>query len=535
MFRRLLAAEARLLLRDPAALIGAVVLLACTALASGLGAARVDAEQAAIHSVQAELSTKQAALRQDAARVQAHSPAAAHAPRHGHGPPAAAGHGPAGHRPAGHGPAGHEPAGHRPTGHGPPAPAGGMHGPNAPPPGSSAGTVGLSALPGAAILTPSPLAALATGISDVQPAIQRVTARPRHTFAAAYELESPLGMAAGAFDAAFVFLFLLPMVILAANYNLLSADRDSGVMAMALAQPGGAGAYVRARLAVRAGAVGALVVAAWAVALLAGRVDLAAPGAMGAAFLLLAVLGLYAAFWTTLALVVNLAVRASAACGVVLAGLWLLLVVITPALVALIAGSAIPAPSRLLLSAEIRQAAHAADRERARTLEAFYMDHPDMAAAAPTAAGQTGGGDAFSMGILASDAAVERAVRPSLDAFDSALARRQALVEGLQILSPTLAAQIAIEDLTGRGARRYAAFAAAAHRFHDRWSRFFVTRILGSGRMTSADYGRLPRWRMDEPQGWPLSRLNTLALAATALLVLAGLGASAALARRMKP
>ncbi len=525
---RLISAETRLLMRDPAFVIGAVFLLLCTALASGLGAARVAAERASIQSVRGELSAKQAILLQDAIRVQAQLSGVHTAPQgHGHGRPPAA-------SPTGHGAASHGPAIPAPT-HGAPAqsPPAGLHSPGAPPPGSSAGTVGLMSLPGAAILEPAPLAALAIGLSDVQPAIYRVTARPRHTFATAYELESPLGMAAGAFDAAFVFLFLLPMVVLAANYNLLSADRDSGVMAMALAQPTAAAAYVGARLAVRTGAMAAVVVGAWAVALLAGRVDLAAPGAAGAAILLLVILGLYAAFWMTLVLVVNLAVRSSAACGVALASLWLLFVVIAPAMVALIAGSAISAPSRLLLAAEIRQAAQAADRERAKTLEAFYMDHPDMAG--PAGAAHGGGGDPFSMGILASDRSVERAVQPSLDAFDRALSRRQDLVAALQIVSPALIAQMAIEDLAGRGAGRYAAFSEAVDQFHRRWSQFFVARILGSGRMTPGDYENLPQWRMAERQGWPLSRLNMMGLGAMALSVLAGIGVSARLARTMRP
>ena len=51
------------------------------------------------------------------------------------------------------------------------------------------------------------------------------------------ELENPVNLMTGAFDIAFVVIFLLPIFILAISYDLLSSERERGTLAMILAHP----------------------------------------------------------------------------------------------------------------------------------------------------------------------------------------------------------------------------------------------------------------------------------------------------------
>jgi ABC-2 type transport system permease protein len=469
--------EFALLRRDPALWIGATILLLLTALAAWSGAQRVAAEQSSIDEAVAGTTATVARLRAEVAAYEA--------------------------RVALLGPAGAKAE--------LPAPAGES--------GSalSAGSVGIRTLSGIAALPPAPLAALAVGLSDVQPGVIKATARPPHTFLTTYELDNPLNLAVGAFDFAFVVVFLLPIVILAVSFDLVAGDRTSGTLVLTLAQPSPASRFLGARVLVRGSAVAALATGVWLVALLAGKVDLGRAGALSAALLLLAVLLAYAIGWFAVSLAVNAWARTAAACGVALAALWILFVVVAPAGVSLVTGLAAPAPSRLQLAAQTREAAQVAEQQAARSLQEFYFDHPE---AGPP---QAGGPNAFFVRVLATDRATAEAIEPTLQRFQAAKGQRQRLVEGLRFLSPALIAQLAIEDLTGRSGERYAAFEADMRRFHAEWSQFFITRILSGGEMSAADYDRLPRFvPSDEVPAdlrWRSALGGTVLLALAALLV----------------
>ena len=47
----------------------------------------------------------------------------------------------------------------------------------------------------------------------------------------------PTRMAGGAFDAAFFFVVLFPLVVIGLSYELLSGERERGTLAMLLSQP----------------------------------------------------------------------------------------------------------------------------------------------------------------------------------------------------------------------------------------------------------------------------------------------------------
>jgi hypothetical protein len=89
-----------------------------------------------------------------------------------------------------------------------------------------------------AILPASPLEALAVGQSDLLPNRTEVTvwsgSRPG---AGNYDYQSPINLLAGRFDLAFALIYLYPLLILSLSYNLISAEREQGTLAMLLAQP----------------------------------------------------------------------------------------------------------------------------------------------------------------------------------------------------------------------------------------------------------------------------------------------------------
>jgi ABC-2 type transport system permease protein len=87
-----------------------------------------------------------------------------------------------------------------------------------------------------AVKPPLPLAALATGQGDLQPARIRIdfnTVFPD----AAYDRGNPRMLKLGEFDLLFVLLYLVPLGLIALGATRLTGEQDSGVLRMIAAQP----------------------------------------------------------------------------------------------------------------------------------------------------------------------------------------------------------------------------------------------------------------------------------------------------------
>ncbi len=379
------------------------------------------------------------------------------------------------------------------------------------------GSVGFSVLTRPVVLPTATLAPLAIGQGDLLPARYELTARGAHHFLVRTELDSPLRLAVGNFDVAFVIVWLLPLLAIGLSYGVVSAERERGVLALAVS----AGASpVRFALGKWWSRVVPVVACVWLATLLAG----AAGGALtrADAWILLtcwALAGtLYAMFWLALALWLNAGAGSSERNAMALVGAWLLFVILAPALTNLAATTVFAAPSRVNLTTELREATEAADRAAAAARDQYFFDHPEMR-----------GGEmdtrAYFTSVAQAEERVGREMLPLLLAFDNQAQRQQRLVSLLQYLSPGTLTYQALTTLAGTDGARHRQFRAQVLRFHEQWTRFFVARLDDGRTLTADDYALLPRFVFAEP---PLAdslrqvALPMLALAATVVTLFLG-------------
>lgn len=365
-----------------------------------------------------------------------------------------------------------------------------------------------------AVLPPAPLAPIAIGQRDLYPQALRVDSEV--FLATERETETPMvgptRLTTGAFDPAFLFVVLFPLVIIALSYELLSGERERGTLAMLLSQPISQRALVfgkaSARLAVLCGvtvvfAVGGLLVAG---------ADLGAGGA--AIGLYVAVLVAWAMFWFAAAVAVNAFGRSSANNALMLFGLWLLLVVVVPGLVRVGVDTLRPPPSRVEMLHEAREAAQALERELAGLEGRHDRDTTTLAFAQKRVQVQTD---------------LVRRAAPVLADLRAQQTARQGLLDGLRFLSPAMIVQQALEDLAGTGARRHQRFEAQVDAFHARFRGQIFEKIQAGARLDAAQVAALPTWRFDEePMGTLATRILTgllgLLLGAALLMGLAVTG-----------
>ncbi len=343
-----------------------------------------------------------------------------------------------------------------------------------------------------AILPHAPLAAFAVGQSDLYPFYTRVSMRSKQTFIGNDEIENPVNLMAGRFDLAFVTIYLLPLLILALSYNLVSAEREDGTLDLTLSQPVDARRVILTKLMVRLAVVGGAAVALVVLGALLTGASLTAPGALPRLAMWTAVVLLYAAFWFALAVLVNIWRGSSATNAVILLTAWLAVVVVVPSLYNAAITTLRPSPSRVELTTAIRAATNEANEKGTVLLQKYYLDHPEL----------MGGADAnpsdFATRSIVVQEAVDSSMAPTLAEFDRRLLAQQALADRYRFASPALAVQAALFDLAGTSVHRYQHYQRQLDRFHQAWQQWFFPKVFAKALLTTEDIGRLPVFRYEE-------------------------------------
>lgn len=378
-------------------------------------------------------------------------------------------------------------------------------------PPNNAWSVGNNGAAPLLILPPAPLEGLALGDAGVTPSTLRASLAPARTMLSRDEIASPLLLATGRFDLAFVCVFLYPLLVIAFTFHVLPAEKEQGTLALALVQATSLGPILTGKLVARGAALAAVTTLAFLCALPLAGLELGQPATWLLALVWLAALLLYGFVWLLAAVWVNLQNYTSAVTASVLATLWLAQTLVLPAVLSAIATTITPVPSRMEMIESIRAATLAAEQRASDVLARYLQDHPELAP--PPGAGEPD----FASRSLALQQEVEKIAAPIEARYRSA-SRNQSLVLGvLRYTSMPLLAWSAFTDLAGTSSARRHEFEEQATRFHNQWKAWFAPRILQRQPVTASDLDRLPRFTFAEP-----GVIELLLRAATALAGLAG-------------
>jgi ABC-2 type transport system permease protein len=368
-----------------------------------------------------------------------------------------------------------------------------------------------------ALLPPAPLSALAIGQGDVYPNYIKVTARSLDALVSGDQIEHPLAVASGQFDAAFVLLFLYPLLIFAVSFDLTATERDQGTLRMVLAQPVTMRDVIAGKMIVRAIKLAApLVLIPTAVAAFSTTAD--GDFWLRAALWTIAVL-IYGAVWHGMALVVNARGLSAPANALILAAIWLLFAVVGPSCVNLLIAVRYPMPSRVEAAVEVRAATQEATVQGSRQLGQFLQDHPTS--------GNVGreGMRQFALLQAERDQRVADRLEVVEATFNAQLEKQRRLASWLSILSPTMIAQGVLLDIAGTSAVRFDRFRAEASSFQQQWRAYFEPRVLDAATLTAAEYAAAPTFSYVDESVAPAARriaipLVVMAIVACALLAI---------------
>ncbi len=320
----------------------------------------------------------------------------------------------------------------------------------------------------------APLAELATGRADLDPRTANVSPFTHAgTLFRDYQTASPSALATGRFDLAFVIVYVLPLVIIALGFGLLSEERERGIDRLLAVHGIQLRRLVAGRVLARFVPILLPLLAGLAVLFFAGG-DLTAVRA--ARYLATVALAAgHATFWWGVVVLVSTWRLGSSGTLVALVVTWVALVLAVPALVGAATTALHPAPSRFTLIAAARAADIGATARAAELIGGYAHDHPGLDPKAATAP-PTWALRAF---VVARE--VDAAQAPLFDAFDRALGAQQAVVAGFQFTSPALLATRGLGALAGTNEARALAYRDQARAFLAGWRE-----AMGKHAMTGA-------------------------------------------------
>ena len=375
-----------------------------------------------------------------------------------------------------------------------------------------------------AVHHPDPWAALSLGLRDVNPSYLKLRLLGLQNQLYATDNTNPMKVLSGNFDLAFVLVYLFPLLIIALSFNLLSSEREEGILPLLLAQPVRPAVVVGAKLAFRLALVLGLALLlsgvgmAWAGVPLDGRVGT-----------WLALTVLYCLFWLGVALVITALQRPSAVNAVALLGVWLLLVVLVPSLLNLGVAAARPVPQGIELTIRQREEIHAGwDQPKARTLNRFFAHYPQWRDTATIR-------ERFVWRwYYAFQHLGDLAVAPQAAAYAHGLQQRYDLVEQLNLLSPAINVQSSLNALAGSDLPTHLAFQRSATRYHDALRAFYYPFLFRKVEFTHADYAREPTHTFTSQPELPTATRGLWKLLLSVAAVF-GLGAVLLRARPISP
>lgn len=339
----------------------------------------------------------------------------------------------------------------------------------------------------------NPAAILSLGQADVLTLDSGVSvATLQRTKAEKTGFENPLSFLAGQFDLSFIIVYLLPLFVLALSFNVLSSEREQGILQLILSQP----LQLKNLLTAKISAQFILIFALVTVASLSGIFLWA--GNYSADFLSKILLWIllvaaYSAFWFALAAFINSFGFSSSANAVIAAACWLILVLILPSLLNIAVSAAYPVPSRNELISAVRGVNLDMRRDGSRLLAEHFQDHPELMPKDKKDAVND-----FGLAFVHIQQEQKKRVDELETRFAEQLDNQQKLVKTLRFLSPSIIAQEASNDIAGTGLERYRRFRQQVKEFDQKRSDFFLPKIYRMENLTLEEFDRIPRFKYEE-------------------------------------
>ncbi|MEM7298040.1 MAG: DUF3526 domain-containing protein [Bacteroidota bacterium] len=325
----------------------------------------------------------------------------------------------------------------------------------------------------------NPLAGLSIGQKDLNPHVKRIGILAVEGQKYDSDLVNPTKLLFGNLDLSFVIVYLLPLLVIAFTYNLLSEEMESGTWYMVNVMAKSKLSYLIAKLSVRFLLLAVILLLLIAV----GGTTLGIP--WNTSFqLFIATSLLYLIFWFVLSFWIACLKQNSNFNALTLLSIWLVLLVLLPAFINNQVTNKYPLPEALSLMIKQRDGYHTKwDTNKRKTMEAFYKDYPQFEEYGfPPEQGYNHPWY-YAMQHLG-DAESREESRAMLEKVQM----REASSRRWAQLVPTLHTQLVFNSLAGTGLTDYISFLEYTNEFHEKIKLIFYPHIFSGATADALDW-----------------------------------------------
>jgi ABC-2 type transport system permease protein len=362
---------------------------------------------------------------------------------------------------------------------------------------------------------PAPISGLAIGQQDVNTTIQSITIRGLEAQRYDTDLYNPYNLMTGNFDLSFVIIFLLPLLIIAFNYNLLSQEKESGTWFLVNTQANDPLQFIAQKLSIRFIIVFGLLLSLLVLAkcILAIPVD-----NVFVAYSVTAIL--YSVIWFGISFLIITLRKHTNINALLLLSTWVMLCLLVPGLVNNYITAKYAVPEAYSTFLKQRDGYHTKwDANKDSTIQAFFKHYPqykDQVWNKPT----------FNyLWFYAMQQLGDEEAREESKAMQQKLLKRVAVSTRAGLLSPVMYTQLQFSQISNTGLQHHLQYQDSTAAFHERLKRYFYPKIFGDSAVSNENWEKhVPAYFTATnsiqwlPLLWPLL-LMTLVLYGAGILI----------------
>lgn len=344
-----------------------------------------------------------------------------------------------------------------------------------------------------AIDEPSALARLSIGQRDVNAYYLPLNAQNLYLQLFRSEIANPRKLLAGNFDLSFVIIYLLPLLIIAFCYNLLSDEQERGTLPLLRIQPVALHRIIIYKLLFWVGITIVLLLFISSIAFVWSGITITSAGSMA---LWLLISASYAICWFALLLLINAFYQSSAINALWSVSSWLLLLIVIPALLNLgFSNESQADATKLTNHIRRQQGLGETKQEKMNVLERFYKSYPQYRNNDTTTANRFLEFQAYSAYVTLAD----EEARPSVNAYYQQVWDRNEKIAAFHLINPAVNTQQLMNTLGHTGLEDAFAFRGSVYAFHSQICDFCFEPLFAGRMMTRSDFEKMPVFTRPTP------------------------------------
>jgi len=350
------------------------------------------------------------------------------------------------------------------------------------------------AVPRYGIFGQTPLTILSTGQSDLFNREWTLNVWNRDPRLVAADIKNPVQLMFGQLDPATVLVLLLPLLIIAFSYNVVSGEREDGTLKIVSVQASSIRKWLTAKTLLPALVLFGFFFLETLLLLTVYETNWLSQPLHVLLFAVL--LAFYILFWSGLSLLVNLYRRSSATNAIWLVGAWLLAVFILPSLLNLLAVQAFDVPSRVAFISTYRTTYGEAERgDRQKTLDKYFFDHPELTK--PDTSNKKYAVNNFPKASAIFYEYVYEKAEPVYADYFGRHQKAISFATTASFLSPATLLQSGLNVLSNTSQEQFLRFQDSAIRFRTSYLRAVKAKLVQDKELTLEDVKALPSFQMD--------------------------------------